>query len=141
MKRCAAAIAAIFAMSAAGCTSMSIRTTPLEKAGDPIEPADCAVRLFSSSSTFLKGCAKVGEMALGDAGFTRTKYCGALQVRDEVRKATCELGGNAAVISRISRPMVTCVEARAELYSCDPDRMPERPAWATLTSSSNPAER
>lgn len=135
MIRHAATWAVFLAWWTAGCTSMSIETTPLVQDLAPIESENCATRLFTTRGGFLDQCEKIAEMTLGDSGFTLTKYCGAIQVRDAVRAKTCEIGGNAAVIVRGVRPMMTCVEARATLYRCDPAQMPERPSWATSTAN------
>jgi hypothetical protein len=108
-----------------GCTTMSIDVERYQEAKfEPIE-GECWIRFFRSADRIGDSCKAIGRIAIRDTGFSRD--CGSDRIRREVRRAACDMGGNVAVLTRVSNPMVTCVEEDAEIYRCDRAEMAATP--------------
>ena len=117
------------AVAPAGC-SPAIDVQRVGPAYPPL-PADCHVRLFRSAERLGPTCTRIGSVAVRDTGFTTN--CGSDRVRREIRRTTCEMGGHAAVLQRVSGVASTCVQADAEIYRCEPEVAAPRESGSSET--------
>jgi hypothetical protein len=76
----------------------------------------CAVQLLGASTELADDCMDVGDVFVGDTGFSVN--CGEGRVLGEIRAAACRLGADTAVVRRIGDVWSTCYQARARLLVC-----------------------
>ena len=84
----------------------------------------CAVRFVRSSLDVPDGCVAVGDVFVGDGGFSI--QCGEQRVIAAMEQEVCKLGGELALIRRIEDPESTCYQARAIAYHCDQTGNPNK---------------
>lgn len=109
----------LLSLGTAGCLlGCSLAVDVQRFRGAAAEPSDssCSVRLFRNNFNLEGECEMIGRVKLRDTGFTVN--CGSDRIREEVREAACELGGDAAVLHRVPSPISTCVQSDADIYRC-----------------------
>jgi hypothetical protein len=97
------------------CSMLSIDVERHNESHAPL-PEDCPVRFYRSAA-HLGPCPVLGSVEIRDTGLSTN--CGTARIREEVRRATCAMGGNAAVLTRLPGAMSTCVQSRAEIRRCE----------------------
>lgn len=96
--------------------SLAVDVRLSRDAGFEPRESSCELRFFRRADGLGEDCELLAEVELRDTGFTIN--CGSDRVREEVRAAGCEIGGDTAVLQRIIGPSSTCVQTDAKIYRC-----------------------
>lgn len=106
-----------------GC-SLDVQTIRYPEAAGvaPREPG-CAVRLIDWYRAPEDGCRELGDVSIGNPGFSFFQ-CDQAQAEQAIRNEACLVGADTAMVRRIKDAHAACYQARARLLRCDAGAAP-----------------
>ena len=123
-----------------GC-ALSVDVSRLDGADATPRSCLCDVRNSRGSVGPKETCEWIAQVRLRDSGLSID--CGTDTVRRAVEKATCEAGGDTAVLHRVSNPVMSCIQEDVDIYRWDPPAVdaPDGKRASNAREGSAPASR
>jgi len=100
-----------------GCSSMNIEVDRFEESEGRSVEGECKISFYRVADKLERECDLIARVRIRDTGFSTD--CGSNRIREEVERVACKIGGDAAVLNRMTGPLMTCVQSDADIYRCE----------------------